>query len=73
MFLPEDIWNNIKKFIFKSKEMKQYDNVIFDLQEKTKRADRFYNKILPYWKVLPTSDFIYSKILLEKILTSIST
>ena len=73
MFFPEDIWNNIKQFIFKSKEMKQYDNVIFDLQEKIKRANRFYNKILPYWKVLPISDFIYSKILLEKILISIST
>ena len=47
MFFPEDIWNNIKQFIFKSKEMKQYDNVIFDLQEKIKRANRFYNKILP--------------------------
>ena len=73
MFFPEDIWNNIKQFIFKSKEMKQYDNVMFDLLKNINRADIMYKRILPYWKVLPISDFIYSKILLEKILTSIST
>ena len=53
MFFPEDIWNNIKKFIFKSKEIKQYDNVMFDLLENINRADMMYKRILPYWKVLP--------------------
>ena len=67
MFFPEDIWNNIKKFIFKSKEIKQYDNVMFDLLENINRADIMYKRILPYWKVLPEGDFIYSTILLEQI------
>ena len=67
MFFPEDIWNNIKQFIFKSKEMKQYDNVMFDLLKNINRADIMYKRILPYWKVLPETDFIYSTILLEQI------
>tara|TARA_B100000242_G_C42771802_1_gene359424 strand:+ start:210 stop:416 length:207 start_codon:yes stop_codon:yes gene_type:complete len=67
MFFPEDIWNNIKQFIFKSKEMKQYDNVMFDLLKNINRADIMYKRILPYWKVLPECDFIYSTILLEQI------
>ena len=67
MFLPEDIWNNIKQFIFKSNEMKQYDNVMFDLLKNINRADIMYKRILPYWKLLPETDFIYSTILLEQI------
>ena len=47
--------------------MKQYDNVMFDLLENINRADIMYKRILPYWKVLPECDFIYSTILLEQI------
>ncbi len=36
MYIPDDIWNYLKTFIFKTKEMKKYDVFISDLESKIK-------------------------------------
>ena len=40
MYIPDEIWKNIKTYIFKTKEMKKYDEVIIEIIKIKNRGER---------------------------------
>ena len=40
MYIPDDVWNYIiKKFLFKTKEMKEYDKFVINFKNKIKKIN----------------------------------
>ena len=40
MYIPDEIWKNIKSYIFKTEEMKKYDEVIIEIIKIKNRGER---------------------------------
>ena len=42
MYIPDDIWSVIKSFLFKTEEMKVYDNALKEMNELFSNTEKIY-------------------------------
>ena len=55
MYIPDDIWREIKKFMFKTPEMKKYDIFIQNFKNKINRINSVIFKNEPYEQMMYNS------------------
>ena len=55
MYIPDDIWREIKKFMFKTPEMKKYDIFIQNFNKKINRINGVIFKNEPYEQMMYNS------------------
>ena len=55
MYIPDDIWREIKKFMFKTPEMKKYDIFIKNFKNKINRINSVIFKNEPYEQMMYNS------------------
>ena len=75
MYIPNDIWIYIKSYMFKTKHMKKYDNVMKEIIQMKKKADnmvfnctysqRLYNSWSICKKIKFINNFLFKKYILH--------